>query len=559
IVCETIPPNDIPNLTAQTGTEQGEITLSWTAPGDDGTTGNNTEDAYYIVKYATFSCESVGGTAIWWSHGSVNTYAQTWAVGAQGSSEQYDIGGLTPSQTYYIAIKTVDNCLNSSDIDDNAALEATQAQAAAASTAPIPPAAITDLVASAGSALGTVNLQWTAPGDDGAGGGNCSGYEVRYSTSGQITTANYNSASIYAPASSWVPVNFGSSENRTLSGFLPGTTYWFAIKAYDGSSNYGSWSSVPYPGEENKATTSGGTYYVNSNAPDDSGVPNSDPDVLDNCWKTIGQAYADLCTNESNDLTDKGEFVIQIQNSADYVEGLTLAGLTSTSNDTLTIRAVSGERPVWKNDTSTILFCNLDSQNSYGALKIAIQYVTIQGITFTGTKHHGIQTTADYITIRNCIFRDLTVSGSPSNYNHNSHAIYNYGSYHDFYNNTFYNVIYCIGWGGEPGIFTARNNIFYITDCSVDTEIGFLSCGDFADGKPDSDYNIFQIAPGNLLAYDWGFCDGGANSYATLGNWQAWPITPLPDQNSLSGDPKFVNPGTDFHLKSIYGHWTTGG
>ena len=151
---------------------------------------------------------------------------------------------------------------------------------------------------------------------------------------------------------------------------------------------------------------------------------------------------------------------------ADYVEGVLLSGLTTSSSDTLTIRATPGERPTWKNDNSTVLFANQDGVNTYGALRIAIPYVTVQGITFTGTKHHGIQTSVNYITIRNCIFRDLTIEGFLGNYNHSSHGIYNYGSYHEFYNNTFYNVIYGMG-SATPGSYTARNNIFCINHINI--------------------------------------------------------------------------------------------
>ncbi|MCK4532935.1 hypothetical protein KAU39_04055, partial [bacterium] len=72
------------------------------------------------------------------------------------------------------------------------------------------------------------------------------------------------------------------------------------------------------------------------------------------------------------------------------------------------------------------------------------------------------------------------------------------------------------------------------------------------NNAPDSDYNIFYVASGNRLAYAW-----TVETYTTLADWQACYISP--DGNSLSGDPKFVTPGTDFHLKSLNGHWTTGG
>ena len=556
IECETTPPNALTDLAGQTGTEEGEIDLSWTAPGDDGTGGNNTADAYYTVRYATFSCQVAGSTETWWNHVNVSTHTQTWTVAAQGNSETNTVDGLTPGTTYYFAIKTTDKCLNISAIDENADQTITQAQASAADTPAIPPAAITDIEANTGNDFGSINLSWTAPGDDGAGGGNCVGYELRYSSTAQITSANYNSAAIYTGASSWTPVNFGTTENRIIYGLDSNTAYWVAIKAYDNSSNYGSWSSVPYSGDENKATTKTGTlYYVHSNAPNDSGVPNSNPALLDNCWKTIGQAFSDLCTNESNDLTGKYPFFIQIQNSADYVEGVELLNLTTTSNDTLTIRAASGERPTWRNDTSTVLFSAEDPPRlSYGALKVSIPYVTVEGINFTGTEAHGVAALASFITIRNCIFHDLT-NCDESNFNHNSTGIWRLSTSCQAYNNTFYNVITGIIFPDYAGNLV-RNNIFCVNDCSTEIEQAFLTVNGFDNSAPDSDYNTFYVAAGNRLAYAWGFGEP-EETYTTLADWQACYLSP--DANSISGDPKFVTPGSDFHLKSTAGHWTSSG
>ena len=299
------------------------------------------------------------------------------------------------------------------------------------------------------------------------------------------------------------------------------------------------------------------TYYVHSSAPDDSGVPNGDPGVLDNCWKTIGQAFADLCTNESNDLTDKGDFFIQIQNSDNYIEGVLLDNLTTTTDDTLTIRPAPGERPTWKNDTSTVgRFWDLWT---YSGLDISIPNVVVEGINFTGTKNRGIYLDADTvnITIRNCIFHDMPLS--TGNFNGNGHGIWtNFGGtecYHKIYNNVFYNVVYGIKIGSQPFI-KIRNNIFCVNNCSAEVEIGLMKWSDFYDHLPDSDYNIFYIWGTNRCAY----ANKTPQNYPTLANWQSCPTINLgPDEHSLSGDPKFVNAGGDFHLKSIHGHWTGGG
>lgn len=93
----------------------------------------------------------------------------------------------------------------------------------------IAPAAIGDLSANTGSAVGTVDLSWTAPGDDGSSG-TASTYIVRYNTT-QITAGNWWASTNVTgePA----PGPAGSAESMTVSGLMGGQTYWFAIRTQD--------------------------------------------------------------------------------------------------------------------------------------------------------------------------------------------------------------------------------------------------------------------------------------------------------------------------------------
>ena len=122
---DKIPPASITDLAAETGQNPGEIILSWTAPGDDGLLYNNTKEAYYIVKYATYPVKE--STAIWWQQ--AVEYVQQWNVASQGLKEQKVLQGFIPGTTYYFAIKTVDDSRNVSDIDINAQDLSTQAKA----------------------------------------------------------------------------------------------------------------------------------------------------------------------------------------------------------------------------------------------------------------------------------------------------------------------------------------------------------------------------------------------------------------------------------------------
>ncbi|MBN1825051.1 MAG: T9SS type A sorting domain-containing protein [Candidatus Eisenbacteria bacterium] len=91
------------------------------------------------------------------------------------------------------------------------------------------PAQITDLAASSGEYNGTVDLDWTAVGDDGTTG-TASAYVVRWHTS-PITGANWASANDVddEPA----PQSSGSSESWTVTGLPEGQTLYFAVRAED--------------------------------------------------------------------------------------------------------------------------------------------------------------------------------------------------------------------------------------------------------------------------------------------------------------------------------------
>ena len=92
------------------------------------------------------------------------------------------------------------------------------------------PASITNLVSVSGATDGTVNLFWTAPGDDGSAG-IAKSYDVRYSSTAPITLANFATAK--KPTGIPVPHLPGTAESMTVSGLAPGVTYYFAVRALD--------------------------------------------------------------------------------------------------------------------------------------------------------------------------------------------------------------------------------------------------------------------------------------------------------------------------------------
>ena len=86
----------------------------------------------------------------------------------------------------------------------------------------------------------SVNVTWTAPGDDSLSG-TATQYDLRFATTA-ITAGNFASATrvtgVPAPGAP------GASENYTVTGLQPATTYWFAIKTADDTGNWSLVSNV---------------------------------------------------------------------------------------------------------------------------------------------------------------------------------------------------------------------------------------------------------------------------------------------------------------------------
>ncbi len=103
------------------------------------------------------------------------------------------------------------------------------------------PSAVNNLTA-LGATQTSINLSWTAPGDD-AGSGTTTTYDVRYSTSNITNDTDFNNATQVTGEPT--PSVAGSSESMTVSGLSANTTYYFAIKVSDEVPNTSSLSNVP--------------------------------------------------------------------------------------------------------------------------------------------------------------------------------------------------------------------------------------------------------------------------------------------------------------------------
>jgi len=140
---DTTPPAAVTDLSAETWTGQGEIQLTWTAPGDDGW-NNPISGGKYGVKWSTYSSFDWDGPS---------NFDLEWATSTSpGIAEIKVITGLTGGTTYYFRIWTRDEVpTNWSDLSNGAT-----AWAQVVSLAPESP---TGLVAEAGNRK--VTLTWT--------------------------------------------------------------------------------------------------------------------------------------------------------------------------------------------------------------------------------------------------------------------------------------------------------------------------------------------------------------------------------------------------------------
>ncbi len=109
---DTTAPSDVADLAAGDATSS-TVTLTWTAPGDDGNTGTA---AAYDIRYSASTITEAN-----WDAATQVSGEPTPAEGGS-SNESMQVTGLTPSTTYYFAIKTADEVPNSSGLSNIASV-----------------------------------------------------------------------------------------------------------------------------------------------------------------------------------------------------------------------------------------------------------------------------------------------------------------------------------------------------------------------------------------------------------------------------------------------------
>jgi gliding motility-associated-like protein len=220
---DNVIPEAITSITALAGSGADEVILQWTAPDEDAIGAAGKPVTYYKVKYSTIS--PAGSKNSWWEQSSF-LYEQSWTPLSPGSTEQHSVY-LQGSLTYFFMIQGVDESNNKADINTSGY------NSSDASPDNADPSKISDLDAVTGSTEGKLTLSWTAPEDNAGQPG------PEYMYSGTYLVAYSTSASYsFSPASPDRTIGIenrrkGTAETVTLTGLLPGATYYCRIWTQD--------------------------------------------------------------------------------------------------------------------------------------------------------------------------------------------------------------------------------------------------------------------------------------------------------------------------------------
>lgn len=198
-------------------------TVAWTAPGDDSLSGTA---AQYDLRLSSSPINASNFAA-------AQRIVGVPAPHAPGTAESFLLTGLTPSTSYFVAIKTADEVPNWSGIS-NVLTFTTPASTDSIRPAPLAIAlgSLTDV---------SVQLTWNATGDDSLTG-TAAAYDVRWSTS-SINDANFAAATA---VSSGVPAPAapGTPQSVTIGGLNRTVDLYFAVKVRDGVNQWSAISNV---------------------------------------------------------------------------------------------------------------------------------------------------------------------------------------------------------------------------------------------------------------------------------------------------------------------------
>lgn len=220
---DPLSPEAITDLDAVATGLIGQVRLTWTAPQSK----NGVPVSTYTVKYNTISIADLAGDTTAWFNLATSTTVFATPATTPGSVEQLFINGLNTDTTYFFAIKSENIVGEVSLIDTKAQGVATQTRIILLDTI--------DVFASSGPVSGSVDLTWVEP-FTGALTPPLS-YRVRISSVANIdNNAQFDAAAPLSALSASIPPvpgAGGSPLTFTVTGLVPGVTYYFAVRIQD--------------------------------------------------------------------------------------------------------------------------------------------------------------------------------------------------------------------------------------------------------------------------------------------------------------------------------------
>ena len=219
---DDIPPATVAVLSVGIVTSSS-VALSFTAPGDNGKTGNAVTS--YDLRYATTSAADCGA----FNYATATRLPTPAPFASPGAAQTFTVTGLAASTHYCFALTATDAAGNKS---------ATSAVASATTPAPdnnAPPAKVADL-AVADATNTSIQLSFTAPGQHDSQG-TVGSYDLRYSVvpNGTTTCGAFDySAATHATFTDAL-VAAGGAETASVTGLARITTYCFGLTASDGN------------------------------------------------------------------------------------------------------------------------------------------------------------------------------------------------------------------------------------------------------------------------------------------------------------------------------------
>jgi len=360
---DATPPNQIVNLAGELVAVH-DVVLRWTAPGDDGQSG---QASNYEIRYALGSLTDA-------TFDSAFVLTPSSVPRLSGNAESTTITELGFGD-WRFAVKSEDEAGNRSPLSNVVSVTIRDN---------LPPGTIDDLTI-VSQLLNVATLRWTAPGDDGVVGSVAS-YSLRRAYE-VIDEDSWEQAievgGVPAPDSS------GSQQSADVQDLDPRRTEYFAIRSLDPHGNWSELSNVvnSTPSDFERLTMSG--QYEGAFAPDVS--PDGSHIAFHAYWKSMyPQIY--VMTSEGSNIEQITAGILGASTPKWSPDGSMLAFIMWTANgdsiryELCTIDRFSGEKPevlvshypdaafdpAWSPDGSKLLYCVRPGDNFFGPSELYV-------------------------------------------------------------------------------------------------------------------------------------------------------------------------------------------